>query len=83
MVILALVSSTFYFVMRVRLMRVDSARDRVEWLSFRSSDDVLATYEALFPRSVLPRFCRSVFWATILFAAVILCHTIATIVLAR
>jgi hypothetical protein len=83
MVILALVSSTFYLLMRVRLTRVDSARDRIEWLSFRISDDVLATYEALYPRSVLPRFCRFVFWTTIVFAAVILCHTIATLVLAR
>jgi hypothetical protein len=28
----------------------------------------LATYEDLFPRSVLPRFCRFVFWAFIFFA---------------
>lgn len=49
-VILALVSNAFYFVMKIRLMRVDSARDRIEWLSFRSSDDVLNTYKALFPR---------------------------------
>jgi hypothetical protein len=33
-------------------------------------DDVLNTYEALFPRSVLPRFCRFVFWAAIVVAAV-------------
>jgi hypothetical protein len=59
MVILALVSSTFYLLMRARLMRLDSAKDRIEWLSFRSSDDVLATYEALFPRSVLPLFAAS------------------------
>ena len=73
MVILALVSSVFYFVMRIRLMRADSARDRIEWLSFRSSDDVLNTYAALFPRSVLPRFCRFVFWTLIASAAVGLC----------
>jgi hypothetical protein len=83
MVILALVSSGFYFAMRIRLMRVDSAKDRIEWLSFRSGDDVLVTYEALFPRSVLPRFCRFVFWATIVFAAVILCNTIAMLALGQ
>src|SRR5215467_2045321 len=73
MVILALVSGGFYFAMRIRLMRADSARDRIEWLSFRSSDDVLNAYEALFPRSVLPRFCRFVFWMVIVIAAVGLC----------
>ena len=73
MLILALVSTAFYWAMRIRLMRMDSARDRIEWLSLRSNDDVLDTYEALFPRSVLPRFCRLVFWTVILMAAVGLC----------
>jgi hypothetical protein len=73
MVILALVSSAIYFVIRIRLMRADSARNRIEWLSFRSSDDVLAAYETLFPSSMLPRFCRFVFWTLIAFAAIGLC----------
>ncbi len=73
MVILALASGAFYFVMRIRLMRVDSSRDRIEWLSFRSGDEVLDTYEALFPRSVLPRFCRFAFWTVIVIAAVVVC----------
>jgi hypothetical protein len=77
MVILALVSGAFYFAMRIRLMKVDSARDRIEWLSFRSGDAVLDTYEALFPRSVLPRFCRFVFWMVIVIGAVGLCGAIA------
>lgn len=76
MVLLALVSGAFYFAMRIRLMRVDSARDRIEWLSFRSGDDVLGTYEALFPHSVLPPFCRFVFWIVIVVGAVSLCATI-------
>ncbi len=83
MVALALVSGAFYFVMRIRLMRVDSARDRIEWLSFRSSDEVLDTYGALFPRSVLPRFCRFVFWMVIVIGAVDLCATITLKVLGR
>ena len=83
MVILALVSGAFYFAMRIRLMRVDSARDRIEWLSLRSSDDVLATYEALFPRTVLPRFCRFVFWMVIVIGAVGLCGTIILKLLGR
>ena len=57
LVILALVNIAFWWVMRIRLMRMDSARDRIEWLSFRSGDDVLDTYAALFPHSVLPRYC--------------------------
>ncbi|PYU25296.1 MAG: hypothetical protein DMG30_05860 [Acidobacteria bacterium] len=83
MVILAFVSGAFYFVMRIRLMRVDSARDRIEWLSFRTSDDVLDNYEALFPRSVLPRFCRFVFWMVIAVGAVSLCATIILKMLSR
>jgi len=73
MVILAVVSSASYRAMRIRLMKADSARDRIEWLSFRSGDDVLNTYEALFPTSVLPRFCRLVFWTLIVIVAVGLC----------
>jgi hypothetical protein len=73
MVILALVSIVVHWTMRIRLMRLDSIRDRIEWLSFRGGDDVLNTYKALFPRSLLPRFCRFVFLAAIIVAAVGLC----------
>jgi len=73
LMIMALVSIAFYWAMRIRLMRMDSARDRIEWLSLRSGDDVLDTYKALFPRSVLPRFCRFAFWAVIVCATVALC----------
>jgi hypothetical protein len=73
MLILVLVSNVMHWIMRIRLMSLDSARDRIEWLSFRGGDDVLNTYEALFPRSVLPRFCRFVFWTAIVVAAVGLC----------
>ena len=76
MVILGLVSIVMHWTMRIRLMRLDSTRDRIEWLSFRGGDDVLNTYEALFPRSVLPRFCRFVFWSAIVVAAVGLCAII-------
>jgi len=54
MVIFALVSIVVHWTMRIRLMRLDSTKDRIEWLSFRGGDDVLNTYEALFPQSVLP-----------------------------
>ena len=83
LVIVALVSGAFYLVMRIRLMRMDSARDRIEWLSLRSSDDVLDTYAALFPRSPLPRFCRFVFWMVIIIGAIGLCGTLALKFLGR
>jgi hypothetical protein len=73
LVILALVNIAFWWVMRIRLMRMDSARDRIEWLSFRSGDDVLDTYGAVFPHSALPRYCRFSFWTAIAIAAVGLC----------
>jgi hypothetical protein len=73
MLTLGLVSMVAHWTMRVRLMRFDSTRDRIEWLSFRGGDDVLNTYEVLSPRSVLPRFCRFVFWTAIVIAAVGLC----------
>ncbi len=73
LVILALVDIAFWWVMRIRLMRTDSARDRIEWLSFRSGDDVLDTYAALFPHSVLPRYCRFLFWTGIVSAAIVFC----------
>lgn len=76
MVILALVSIVVHWTMRIRLMRLDSTRDRVEWLSFDGGDDVLSTYEALFPRSVLPRFCRLVFWTAIVIGAIGLCAVV-------
>ncbi|MBI3475224.1 MAG: hypothetical protein HY010_05805 [Acidobacteria bacterium] len=73
LVMLALSSIVFHWAMRVRLMKVDSSRNRIAWLSFRGGDDVLQTYEALFPRSVLPRFCRFVFWTGIVSGVVGLC----------
>jgi hypothetical protein len=73
LVLVALLSMAFHTVMRIRLMRMDAARDRIEWLSFRGSTEVMDTYQAVFPRSVLPRFCRFAFWTVISFAAVVLC----------
>jgi len=75
-VILALGNIVFWWVMRIRLMRMDSARERIEWLSFRSGDDVLDTYAALFPDSVLPRYCRFAFWTAIVIGAVGLCAVV-------
>ena len=73
LVIMAVVNVAFWLAMRIRLMRRDSARDRIEWLSLRSGDDVLDTYASLFPHSVLPRYCRFVFWTVIASAAAVVC----------
>lgn len=72
-IVVALLCTVFHTAMRIRLMRVDRARDRVEWLSFRSSTQVMDAYQSLFPRSVLPRFCRFAFWGLIFSAALLLC----------
>jgi hypothetical protein len=74
--IITLLSTAFHIAMRIRLMRMDAARDRIEWLSFRGSTEVMDTYQTLFPRSVLPRFCRFAFWTFIFCAAVVLCAII-------
>jgi hypothetical protein len=74
--IIALLSVAFHVTMRIRLLKMDAARDRIEWLSFRGSTEVMDTYQALFPRSVLPRFCRFAFWTFIFCAAVMLCAII-------
>jgi hypothetical protein len=76
LVLIAILSTAFHTAMRIRLMRMDAARDRIEWLSFRGSAEVMDTYQALFPRSFLPRFCRFAFWTFIFCAAVILCAII-------
>jgi hypothetical protein len=71
LVIIALLCTAFHTAMRIRLMRIDTARDRIEWLCFRGSTEVMDTYQSLFPRSLLPRFCRFAFWGFILCAAVL------------
>ena len=73
MMILVLVSIVVHWFMRIRVMRLDSANHRIEWLSFRSGDDVVQTYAALFPRSLLPRVCLFVCRTAIIIAAVGLC----------
>jgi hypothetical protein len=76
LLVVALLCTAFHTAMRIRLMRMDTARDRIEWLSFRGSTEVMDTYQSLFPRSLLPRFCRFAFWGFILCVAVVLCAVI-------
>jgi hypothetical protein len=73
LVAVALLSTAIHMVMRIRLMRMDTAGDRIEWLSFRSWAEVTDTYQTVFPDSFLPGFCRFVFWNVIIFAAILLC----------
>ena len=73
LVAIGLLSTVIHTAMRIRLMRMDEGRDRIEWLSFRGWAEVMETYQALFPRSFLPRFCRFIFWEFIIFAAILLC----------
>jgi hypothetical protein len=83
LLLMGLVSNSLYSAMRIRLIRMDSARDRIEWLSLRSSDAVLETYETLFPKSLLPPFCRLTFWTFILCGAVGLCAVVLLKTLGR
>jgi hypothetical protein len=48
-------------VMRVRLTRQETARDKLAWWR-RGGDEVASTYAELFPRSYIPAFRRVVFW---------------------
>lgn len=70
LVIIGLVSNVLHMTMRLRPLRIDPARDRIEWLSFRSWNEVVETYQEPFPQSALPRFCRVAFWAFIALAAI-------------
>jgi len=41
LVIVALITGLFHMIMRIRLVRLDTARDRIERLSFRGSTEVI------------------------------------------
>lgn len=71
LVLMALLGIVFNIVIRIRLMKHDTARDRLAWLS-RGSSEVWDTYEALFPGSFMPRYLRFLFRALIVCAALAL-----------
>jgi hypothetical protein len=60
LVFMGLLSICGEIVMRVRLTREESSRDKLAWWR-RGGDEVAATYEQAFPRSRLPLFRRFVF----------------------
>jgi hypothetical protein len=75
LMLMALVSMAFNIAIRIRLMKHDTARDKLAWLS-RGSSEVWDTYEALFPGSYMVRFSRFVFWTVLACAAIALVCTV-------
>jgi len=75
LVLMALLGIAYNIAIRIRLMKHDTARDRVAWLS-RGSAEVWDAYEALFPGSFIPRYLRFVFWTVIVGAALVLVGSI-------
>jgi hypothetical protein len=61
LVVAAVLSICAEIVMRVRLTRQETARDKLAWWR-RGGDEVASTYAELFPRSYIPAFRRVVFW---------------------
>ena len=57
--------------MRIRLTKSEATRDKLVWWR-RSSDDVAAAYEGLFPHSYLPTISQCAFWIVVILAAVVL-----------
>ncbi len=70
LVIIALLSICGEIIMRVRLTK-RASRDKMAWCR-RGGDEVSATYEEVFPRSLLPVFRRPVFRFFLVLTSVIL-----------
>ena len=66
----ALLSICGEIVMRVRLTRRETSRDKLAWWR-RGGDDVVAAYEEVFPHSRLPLFRRFVFWLFVAWSGVL------------
>ena len=71
---MALVSLGGEVVMRVRLARTDTSRDKLAWWR-RGGDEVAAVYGELFPGSRLPLFRKFVFWFFLVSCAIVLLAT--------
>jgi hypothetical protein len=71
LVVIGLLSICGEIVMRVRLTRVETSRNKLVWWR-RGGDEVTATYEELFPRSRLPFFRRFALWLFLGCSAVML-----------
>jgi hypothetical protein len=71
LVVIGLLSICGEIVMRVRLTRMETSRNKLAWWR-RGGDEVAATYEKLFPRSRLSFFRRFAFWLFLAWSAVML-----------
>ena len=70
LVIVALLTGCSEIVMRIRLTKRASC-DKIAWWR-RGGDEVVASYEEIFPDSRLPLLRRFAFWLVVAFAAVVL-----------
>jgi hypothetical protein len=70
LVVMAILSIFGEIVMRVRLTRRETSRDKLAWWR-RGGDEVAATYEEVFPHSRLPLFRRFVFWLIVAWSGVL------------
>lgn len=71
LVLMAILSICSNIVMRVRLTKAESSRDKLVWWR-RGSDEVTAMYEELFPGSYTPMFSQFAFWLILASALVVL-----------
>ncbi len=69
LVLLSLLSIYSNVVMRIRLCKRESSRDKLVWWRLGSSE-VTNTYEELFPSSYLPLFSQFAFWLLLVLAVV-------------
>jgi len=70
LVVVALLSIFGEIVMRVRLTK-RASRDKIAWWR-RGGDEIVATYEEVFPDSRLPLFRRFIFWLVVACAGALL-----------
>jgi hypothetical protein len=71
LVVVALLSIFGEIVMRIRLTRRETSRDKLAWWR-RGGDEVSATYEELFPHGRIPLFRRFAFWLFVVWSCVLL-----------
>ena len=75
LLLMALLSIYSNIVMRIRLTKAESSRDKLVWWR-RGSNDVDAMYEELFPGSYLPLFSQFAFWLLLALASAVLVATL-------
>jgi hypothetical protein len=66
----AILSFYSHIIMRIRLTKAEPSRDKLVWWR-RSSAEVAAMYEELFPGSYMPLFSQFAFWLILALASVV------------